>query len=158
MTRDEFILSMKPTINNLLRKYHHYGDEDLFQIALVDVIVGYDRCIEENITNVEEQRKMCNTYAKYAILNELKKRNREDAFFDVMDEEEIDEPTITPMDDIDLKVSLEQILNPEEQQFLKFLQDGVGRDFICSMYGISEKTFYTRKAKLFEKIKKILQN
>ena len=158
MNRDEFVLSMKPTINNLLRKYHHYGDEDLFQIAIVDVLVGYDRCIEENITNVEEQRKMCNTYAKYAILNELKKRNREDAFFDVMDEDEIDEPSTTPTDDVDLNVSLEQVLNEEELRFLKYLQDGVDRSFICSIYNISEKTFYTRKAKLFEKIKKILQN
>lgn len=158
MTRDEFILSMKPTINNLLRKYHHYGDEDLFQTAMVDVIAGYDRCIEENITNIEEQRKMCNTYAKYAILNELKKRNRDDAFFDVMDEEEIDEPTVTPMDAVELNVALEQTLTPEELKFLRLLQKGVDRQFICSVYNISEKTFYIRKTKLFEKIKKILQN
>lgn len=157
MTRDEFILSMRPTIKNLLRKYHQYDDEDLYQIAMMDVTVGYDRCVGDGITDETEQRKMCNTYAKYAILNELKKRNRDDAFFDVMDEDEIDEPTVTPMDDVELKVALDQMLNKDELRFLDLLQKGCSRSFICRLYNISEKTFYIKKAKLFQKIKKILQ-
>lgn len=157
MTRDEFILSMRPTIYNLLRKYHHYGDEDLFQIAMLDVIAGYDRCIRDNILSETEQRKMCNTYAKYAILHELQKRNKEYEFFDVMDEDDIDEPTVQTAGDVEIKLSLENMLNDEEKQFVNLLYSGYNRFEIMSMLGISEKTFYNKKAKLFEKIKVLLQ-
>ena len=156
MNREEFVLSMRPTINNLLRKYHHYGDEDLFQIAMVDVIVGYNRCIKDGILDIEQQQKMCNTYAKYAILHELEKRNRD---YDVLDniDDDVDEPGFMALDDIDIKLSLDKMLNEEEKVLLSLLYAGYDRKHIIKKLGISEKTFYNKKAKLYEKIKKVLQ-
>lgn len=157
MNRDDFILSMRPTINNLLRKYHHYGDEDLFQIAMLDVIVGYDRCVNEGILDEAEQRRMCNTYAKYAILNELRKQNKENNFFDIIDDEDIDEPKVMQLDDIELMVAIDEVLDKDDRFFLDLLLSGYNRQEVCTKLFISEKTFYNRKAKIFEKIKNLLQ-
>lgn len=76
MDRDEIILSMKPIVDNIVKKYtNKRKDEDLSSIGMIAVINCVDRCIKEQIEDYEIIKARCIVWSKNKILDTLRKKD-----------------------------------------------------------------------------------
>ena len=77
MNREELILSCQNCVKNLVKKYNNYrADEDLQSIGMIAVIECVDRCLEEEMTDINQIQSRCNIWAKNRILNTEISQNR----------------------------------------------------------------------------------
>lgn len=146
MSRDEIILSCMKTVDNLVKRYNnHESDEDLQSVGMIAVVECVDRCLKENMSNLDEIQRRCNVWARNAILTEIYKQkikysdNPDDLSFAAGED-----------DMTELLIYLEQVLTPREKEMFDLLLFGLTKKEILERMNIVEITYY----KYLEKIKK----
>lgn len=76
MKRDDLILSMKPIVDNIVKRYtNEKPNEDLSSVGMIAVIRCVDRCIKEDIKEYEIIKAKCIVWAKNSILNTICKKD-----------------------------------------------------------------------------------
>ena len=149
MNRDELILSCENCVKNLVRKYNNgCNDEDLQSTGMIAVVECVDRCLSENMTDVDNIQARCNVWAKNRILNEIYKEkikySDDETIIDFIEAPESLEPLI-------LSVRLE--LSPRQLEIFDLLLLGKTEEEIQDILNISERTYYYECEKIKEKIK-----
>ena len=149
MNRDELILSCENCVKNLVRKYNNgCNDEDLQSTGMIAVIECVDRCLVENMTDVNQIQARCNVWAKNKILNKIyeeKLKYVDDDF--ILDELE------SPEDMSRLILSVRQELTPRQLQIFDMLLEGKSKDEIVDELHILERVYWHHCQKIREKIK-----
>ena len=148
MSRDEIIFSCMQTVDNLVKKYNnHESDEDLQSVGMIAVVECVDRCLKENMSNLDEIQRRCNVWARNAILGEIYKQkikysdNPDDLSF-VAGEDDMTE----------LLVYLEQVLTPREKEMFELLLFGYTKDEIMKKLNIQKTVYYDHVKAIKEKI------
>jgi RNA polymerase sigma factor (sigma-70 family) len=149
MNRDELILSCENCVKNLVRKYNNgCNDEDLQSTGMIAVVECVDRCLSENMTNVDNIQARCNVWAKNRILNEIYKEkikySDDENALDVIEAPESLEPLI---------LSVRLTLTPRQLEIFDLLLLGKTEEEIQDILQISERTYYYECEKIKEKIK-----
>lgn len=149
LNRDELILSCENCVKNLVRKYNNgCNDEDLQSTGMIAVVECVDRCLEENMTDIDNIQARCNVWAKNRILNEIYKEkikySDDETVIDYIEAPESLEPLI-------LSVRLE--LSPRQLEIFDLLLLGKTEEEIQDILNISERTYYYECEKIKEKIK-----
>lgn len=149
MNRDELILSCQNCVKNLVKKYNNYrADEDLQSIGMIAVVECVDRCLEEEMTDVNQIQSRCNIWAKNRILNDIYKEKVKCA-----DDEFIFEEIEAPEDDELFEFSVRQTLTPRQLEIFDLLKEGLTPEEICEKLNIGIKMFYKHSLAIKEKIK-----
>ena len=148
MTRDELILSCQPIVNNLVKKYNnHQPDEDLQSVGMIAVIECVDRCLKEEMDDIDQIQARCNLWAKNRILTEIYKEKpkiSDDELIDVVESEE---------SDVELLLYLEQVLTPRQKEIFDLLLQGYSPDEIGEKLNIQKRTMRDHMKHIKEKIK-----
>lgn len=148
MDRDELILSSVEIVNNLVKKYNnHESDEDLQSVGMIAVVECVDRCLKENMSNIDEIHKRCNVWARNAILTEIYKQkikysDNEDDFNFAQAEDDMGE----------LLIYLEEVLTPREKEMFDMLLFGYTKEEILNKMDIKLITYYKYVEKIKNKI------
>lgn len=148
MTRDELILSCQPIVNNLVKKYNnHQPDEDLQSVGMIAVIECVDRCLKEEMDDIDQIQARCNLWAKNRILTEIYKEKpkiSDDDLIDVVESEE---------SDFELLLYLEQVLTPRQKEIFDLLLQGYSPNEIAEKLNIQKRTMRDHMKHIKEKIK-----
>lgn len=149
MNRDELILSCQNCVKNLVKKYNNYRpDEDLQSIGMIAVVECVDRCLEEEMTDVNQIQSRCNIWAKNRILNDIYKEKVKCA-----DDEFIFEEIEAPEDDELLKFAIKQTLTPRQLEVFELLENGCSKEEICEKLNITDLMYWKHCRNIREKIK-----
>lgn len=149
MNRDELILSCQNCVKNLVKKYNNYRpDEDLQSIGMIAVIECVDRCLEEEMTDINQIQSRCNIWAKNRILNDIYKEKVKCA-----DDEFIFEEIEAPEDDELLKFAVKQTLTPRQLEVFELLENGCSKEEICEKLNITDLMYWKHCRNIREKIK-----
>lgn len=149
MNREELILSCESCVKNLVKKYNNgYHDEDLQSTGMIAVIECVDRCLHENMTDVNSIQARCNVWAKNRILNEIYKEK-----IKYSDEEFILDSIESPEDVEHLVLSVRQDLTPRQLQIFDLLLKGKSPEEIMTELNILDRVYYHHCQKIKEKIK-----
>ena len=149
LNRDELILSCENCVKNLVRKYNNgCNDEDLQSTGMIAVVECVDRCLSENMTNVDNIQARCNVWAKNRILNEIYKEkikySDDENVLDIIEAPESLDPLI---------LSVRLTLTPRQLEIFDLLLLGKTEEEIQDILSISERTYYYECEKIKEKIK-----
>ena len=115
---------------------------------MIAVIECVDRCLVENMTDVNQIQARCNVWAKNKILNKIyeeKLKYVDDDF--ILDELE------SPEDMSRLILSVRQELTPRQLQIFDMLLEGKSKDEIVDELHILERVYWHHCQKIREKIK-----
>lgn len=150
MNRDELILSCEGCVKRLVRKYNNgCDDDDLTSVGMIAVIECVDRCIADNMTDVEQIQSRCNVWAKNRILNEIyteKIKYSDDEFIlDVIE---------APEDIEHLILEVRSELTPKQLEVFDHLLTGKSQEEIQEIMNITEPTYYSHT----QQIKKIIKS
>lgn len=149
MNRDELILSCQNCVKNLVKKYNNYRpDEDLQSIGMIAVVECVDRCLEEEMTDVNQIQSRCNIWAKNRILNDIYKEKVKCA-----DDEFVFEEIEAPEDDELLKFAVKQTLTPRQLEVFELLENGYSKEEICEKLNITDLMYWKHCRNIREKIK-----
>ena len=149
LNRDELILSCENCVKNLVRKYNNgCNDEDLQSTGMIAVVECVDRCLSENMTNVDNIQARCNVWAKNRILNEIYKEK-----IKYSDDENVLEIVEAPESLEPLISSVRLTLTPRQLEIFDLLLLGKTEEEIQDILSISERTYYYECEKIKEKIK-----
>lgn len=149
MNREELILSCENCVKNLVKKYNNYNpDEDLQSVGMIAVVECVDRCLEDEMTDIDQIQARCNIWAKNRILNEIyteKIKYADDEF--ILDEIE------SPEEIEHLILSVRQELTPKQLEVFDLLLRGKSQEEICEKLNIGDKMYYKHALAIKEKIK-----
>lgn len=149
MTRDELILSCQPIVNNLVKKYNnHQPDEDLQSVGMIAVIECVDRCLKEEMDDIDQIQARCNLWAKNRILTEIYKEKPKYA-----DDELAVDFAEAEEDMTELFIYLEQVLTPRQKEIFDLLLQGYSPDEIGEKLNIQKRTMREHMKNIKEKIK-----
>lgn len=149
MTRDELILSCQPIVNNLVKKYNnHQPDEDLQSVGMIAVIECVDRCLKEEMDDIDQIQARCNLWAKNRILTEIYKEKPKYA-----DDELAVDFAEAEEDMTELFIYLEQVLTPRQKEIFDLLLQGYSPDEIGEKLNIQKRTMREHMKNIREKIK-----
>lgn len=149
MNREELILSCQNCVKNLVKKYNNYrADEDLQSIGMIAVIECVDRCLEEEMTDINQIQSRCNIWAKNRILNDIYKEKVKCA-----DDEFMFEELEAPEDDELLKFAIKQTLTPRQLEVFELLENGCSKEEICEKLNITDLMYWKHCRNIREKIK-----
>lgn len=150
MNRDELILSCENCVKNLVRKYNNgCNDEDLQSTGMIAVVECVDRCLSENMTDIDNIQARCNVWAKNRILDEIYKEKLKYA-----DDDFILDDIEAPEDLEYLVLEIRHILTPRQLQIFDLLLAGKDYVEICEQLQITEPTLYEH----IRNIKKIIKS
>lgn len=148
MTRDELILSCQPIVNNLVKKYNnHQPDEDLQSVGMIAVIECVDRCLKEEMDDIDQIQARCNLWAKNRILTEIYKEKPK------ISDDELIEAIETDESDIELLLYLEQVLTQRQKEIFDLLLQGYSPNEIAEKLNIQKRTMRDHIKHIKEKIK-----
>lgn len=150
MNREELILSCRPTIENLVKKYNnHIISEDLVNDGFVAAIKCIDFCEKNNITNVDEIHKQCNVWVRNYILNKV--YQQKDSI--------MDEDIFEALEDLEplnyIKYDVRKMLKPKHQKVFDMLLAGYCEKIICEKMNIKRAMYYRYLHDIKEIIKKL---
>lgn len=149
MTRDDLILSCQPIVNNLVKKYNnHQPDEDLQSVGMIAVIECVDRCLKEEMDDIDQIQARCNLWAKNRILTEIYKEKPKCA-----DDELAVDFAEAEEDMTELFIYLEQVLTPRQKEIFDLLLQGYSPDEIGEKLNIQKRTMREHMKNIREKIK-----
>lgn len=149
MNRDEVILSCQNCVKNLVKKYNnHHSDEDLQSVGMIAVIECVDRCLSENMTDINQIQSRCNVWAKNKILNEIYKEKLK-----YVDDEFILDTIEAPEDMEIFVMTIRGLLTPRQLEVFDLLLEGNTQEEICEKLNIGEKMYYKHALAIKEKIK-----
>ena len=151
MNRDELILSCENCVKNLVRKYNNGClDEDLQSTGMIAVIECVDRCLSENMSDVNNIQARCNVWAKNRILDEIYKVKIKYA-----DDEFILDDIEAPEDIEHFVMAVRHELTPRQLAVFDLLLVGKSPEEICEQLNIGMKMFYKHSLMIKEKIKNL---
>lgn len=149
MERDELILSCENCVKNLVRKYNNgCNDEDLQSTGMIAVVECVDRCLSENMSDVDAIQARCNVWAKNRILDEIYKEKIKYA-----DDEFILDEIEAPEDIEHLIMEVRHGLTPRQLEVFDLLLQGKSQEEICEVLNIGDKMYYKHALAIKEKIK-----
>ena len=151
MTRDELILDCQDIVKNLVRKYNnHKVDEDLVSVGMIEIVKCVDKCLKDDLTDREQIRARCNTWARNAILNEIYKEKVK-----VADDPAVVD-TLTADENISYAVhDLKKVLSPRENKILDCLLSGLSDYEIMAKFSVKKRMVCYYKERIKEKIKNL---
>lgn len=148
MNRDELILSCQPIVNNLVKKYNnHQPDEDLQSEGMIAVVECVDRCISDEMTDIDQIQARCNIWARNRILSEIYKEK-----IKFEDDEIALELAVAPDDLGELMMYLEQTLTPRQKEVFDLLLEGFTQEEIMEKLGIARAMYFRHVKHIREKI------
>lgn len=148
MNRDELILNSRDIVNNLVKKYNnHKSDEDLQSIGMIAVIECVDRCLSENMTDINQIQARCNVWAKNRILTEIYKEK-----IKYTDDENALDLCEAPEDMNELIISVKQSLTNKQRQIFDLLSQGYDKDEIMKKVNITRSVYFKHVKNIKEKI------
>ena len=151
MNRDELILSCENCVKNLVRKYNNgCNDEDLQSTGMIAVIECVDRCLSENMTDVNQIQARCNVWAKNRILDEIYKEKLKFA-----DDEFIVDEIASPEDMSQLIMAVRHELTDRQLEVFDRLLAGKSPEEIQEELLIGDMMFYKHCRNIREKIKEL---
>ena len=149
MNRYELILSCENCVKRLVRKYNNgCDDEDLQSTGMIAVIECVDRCLNENMTDLDSIQSRCNIWAKNRILNEIYKEKLK-----YSDEENVVDFIESPEEIEPLILAVRQQLTPKQLEVFDLLLAGKTREEIMEELNIQECMYFRHCKKIKEKIK-----
>lgn len=149
MERDELILSCENCVKNLVRKYNNgCNDEDLQSTGMIAVVECVDRCLSENMSDIDAIQARCNVWAKNRILDEIYKEKIKYA-----DDEFILDEIEAPEDIEHLIMEVRHELTPRQLEVFDLLLQGKSQEEICEVLNIGDKMYYKHALAIKEKIK-----
>lgn len=151
LNREELILSCENCVKRLVRKYNNgCDDEDLQSTGMIAVIECVDRCLSENMSNIDNIQARCNVWAKNRILDEVYKEKLK-----YSDDEFILDELEAPDDIEHLVLEVRHELTPRQLEVFDLLLQGKSQEEICEELNIGEKMFYKHSLAIKEKIKSL---
>ena len=151
MNRDELILSCENCVKNLVRKYNNgCNDEDLQSTAMIAIIECVDRCLDENMTDINQIQARCNVWAKNRILDEIYKEKLKFA-----DDDFILDEIPAPEDMSQLIMAVRHELTDRQLEVFDRLLVGKSPEEIQEELNISDMMFYKHCRNIREKIKEV---
>lgn len=151
MNRDELILSCENCVKNLVRKYNNGCDnEDLKQTAMIAVIECVDRCLEENMTDVNQIQARCNVWAKNRILDEIYTEK-----IKYVEDNSILDDVEAPEDLSQLIMDVRHELTDRQLEVFDLLLKGEDPEEIQAKLNIGDMMFYKHCRNIREKIKSL---
>lgn len=149
MNRDELILSCENCVKNLVRKYNNgCNDEDLQSTGVIAVIECVDRCLAENMTDIDSIQARCNVWAKNRILDEIYKEKIKYA-----DDNAILDEIEAPEDLSQLIMDVRHDLTDRQLEVFDLLLQGKSPEEIQEELNIGDMMFYKHCRNIREKIK-----
>ena len=149
MNRDELILSCENCVKNLVRKYNNgCNDEDLQSTAMIAVVECVDRCLSENMTDVNQIQARCNVWAKNRILDEIYTEKIKYA-----DDDFILDDIPAPEDMSKLIMAVRHELTDRQLEVFDLLLKGKSPEEIQDELNISDMMFYKHCRNIRKKIK-----
>ena len=147
--REELILSCQECVSRLVRKYNnHMPDEDLQSIGMIAVIECVDRCLSENMTDINQIQSRCNVWAKNRILNDIYKEK-----IKFVDDELALELVPAHESDFELRDYIESELTPRQLEVVDLLIEGYDPKEIQEKLNISVPMYYKHLTNIKEKLK-----
>ena len=151
MERDELILSCENCVKNLVRKYNNgCNDEDLQSTGMIAVVECVDRCLSENMSDVDAIQARCNVWAKNRILDEIYKEKIKYA-----DDEFILDEIEAPEDIEHLIMEVRHGLTDRQLAVFDLLLAGKSPEEIQEELNIGNMMFYKHCRNIRAKIKSI---
>lgn len=151
MNRDELILSCENCVKNLVRKYNNgCNDEDLQSTAMIAVVECVDRCLSENMTDVNQIQARCNVWAKNRILDEIYTEKIKYA-----DDDFILDDIPAPEDMSKLIMAVRHELTDRQLEVFDLLLKGKSPEEIQDELNISDMMFYKHCRNIRKKIKEV---
>lgn len=147
MTRDELILYFIPVVENVVKKYNnHEIDEDLVSIGTLKCIKAVDRCLSENVTDVDAIRPRVIVWVKNAVLDAISLRNNSNKI-DCLDDYEV-----TDNSELDILIfDVRESLNGKTKDVFDLKLSGYTKEEICEKLNI-KKTQYFEYLKRIKKV------
>lgn len=147
--RENLILSCQDCVNNLVKKYNnHNPDEDLQSIGMIAVIECVDRCLNENMTDINQIQARCNVWAKNRILNEIYKEK-----IKFVDDDLAIETFPAHNNDFELIDYIESVLTDRQLEVANLLIEGFEPKEIQEKLNISTPMFYKHLTNIKEKLR-----
>lgn len=155
LSRDEMIMSVSDIVNNLVKKYNNFKeDDDLYQIGMIGVINGVDSCVTRGIKDTEIIKAVCIVRARNAIIDE--QRHNSYVYSGVSDDYEIEEiidDNDTNADLVELQYDLQKSLDDSTYTIYSMWASGYDVNEICDILGKSKTYVYNRLNNLKEFLK-----
>lgn len=151
MDREKLILSCENCVKNLVRKYNNGCDnEDLQQTAMIAVIECVDRCLSEQMTDINNIQARCNVWAKNRLLDEIYKEKIKYA-----DDEFILEEIEAPDGIEHLIIDVRHNLTDRQLEVFDLLLKGKSPEEIQEELNIGDMMFYKHCRNIRKKIKNL---
>lgn len=151
MNRDELILSCENCVKNLVRKYNNGCDsEDLKQTAMIAVIECVDRCLDEEMTDINQIQARCNVWAKNRILDEIYTEK-----IKYVEDNSILDDIEAPEDLSQLIMDVRHELTDRQLEVFDLLLKGEDPEEIQAKLNIGDMMFYKHCRNIREKIKSL---
>lgn len=150
MDRNELILSCKPIIINLVKKYNNgYYDEDLVSVGYVGVVKCVNRCEQEGLTDPDQIHARCYIWARNEILSCIyaqKIKSDEDS------EEILDTLAVNADTSIELYDWLENNLTKKQYDMFHLLVEGYTQQEIMHKLNIKKTVYFQHLKNIREKV------
>jgi RNA polymerase sigma factor (sigma-70 family) len=148
MNRDEIIMSCSDIVHNLVRKYNnHNTDEDLHAEGMIAVVECVDRCLKENMTDLNQIQARCNVWAKNRILSEIYREKIKYADNESALEIQESSEDLRPLID-----DVKRTLTPKQLEVFELLLAGHDRFEIMEKLNIKDRQYYNYVNIIKEKI------
>lgn len=151
MDRDNIILDCYDIVDNLVKKYNNYHlDEDMQSEGMIAVVECVDRCLSENMTDMNRIRGRVSIWVRNRILTLIYKEKIKYAD----DENALD--FLEGSDDEYFKYvdELRQELTPKQLEMLNLLLEGKNETEIMKELKIERAMYFRHLQNIKEKIKK----
>ena len=114
---------------------------------MIAVIECVDRCLKEEMDDIDQIQARCNLWAKNRILTEIYKEKPKISDDDLIDVVEAEES------DVELLLYLEQVLTPRQKEIFDLLLQGYSPNEIGEKLNIQKRTMRDHMKHIKEKIK-----
>lgn len=148
MNRDDIIMSCTDLVNNLVKKYNnHNSDEDLHAEGMIAVVECVDRCLKENMTDLNQIQARCNVWAKNRILTEIYREKIKYADNEQALEMQEGLEDLQPLID-----DVKRVLTPKQLEVFELMLEGYDRFEIMDKLNIKDRQYYNYVNVIKEKI------
>lgn len=148
MNRDDIIMSCTDLVNNLVKKYNnHNSDEDLHAEGMIAVVECVDRCLKENMTDLNQIQARCNVWAKNRILTEIYREKIKYADNEQALEMQEGLEDLQPLID-----DVKRVLTPKQLEVFELMLAGYDRFEIMDKLNIKDRQYYNYVNVIKEKI------
>ena len=151
MNRDNLILSCQDIVDNIVKKYNNcHLDEDMRSEGMIAVVECIDRCIKEEMEDLNKIRGRVSIWVRNRILTLIYKEKIKYAD----DENALDFMEGSDDDYFKYIDELRQELTPKQLEVLNLLLEGKNENQIMNELKIERAMYFRHLQNIKEKIKK----